>query len=67
MRGQKTSGIISAHQLKASIELCIRDLELIANPAEPEDFSLNFNVSRKLTEVHLRPLGLGNGLYRAGI
>lgn len=36
-QGQTFSGVIYAHQLRASIGDCVRDLELIATMGEPED------------------------------
>lgn len=35
--GVNFSGVIYAHQLRASIGQCVADLELIANAYEPED------------------------------
>lgn len=32
------SGVIYAHQLGISVGACIRDLEMIAEAGEPEDF-----------------------------
>lgn len=37
--GAPFSGVIYAHQLRISIGICIRDLELIAKAGEPEDMS----------------------------
>jgi hypothetical protein len=31
------SGVIYAHQLRVSIGVCVRDLEIIASAAQPED------------------------------
>ena len=36
--GQSFIGVIYAHQLRISIGNCIRDLQLIAEACEPEDF-----------------------------
>jgi len=36
-QGAVFGGVIYAHQLRASIGACIRDLELIAKAAEPEE------------------------------
>ena len=33
------AGVIFAHQLRASIGACVRDLEMIAKVAEPEDLA----------------------------
>jgi hypothetical protein len=35
--GISFSGVIYAHQLRVSIGICVRDLELIATAGEPED------------------------------
>jgi hypothetical protein len=37
--GKFFTGIIYAHQLKASIGQCIKDLEFLAKAGEPEDFA----------------------------
>lgn len=37
--GQGFAGVIYAHQLKVTIGQCIRDLELIAQVCESEDFA----------------------------
>jgi hypothetical protein len=37
--GISFSGVIYAHQLRVTIGLCIRDLELIAKAADPEDLA----------------------------
>ena len=36
-KGIHFSGVIYAHQLRVSIGICVRDLEIIANAGEPED------------------------------
>ena len=38
-RGAAFAGVIYAHQLKVTVGLCIRDLEVIALAGEPEDFA----------------------------
>jgi hypothetical protein len=38
-RGVAFAGVIYAHQLKVTVGLCIRDLEVIALAGEPEDFA----------------------------
>lgn len=37
--GVAFSGVVYAHQLRTSIGMCIRDLELIAKVAEPSDLA----------------------------
>ena len=39
VKGQLFSGVIYAHQLLATIGVCVRDLELIARAAEPQDLA----------------------------
>ncbi|MBI4605275.1 MAG: DUF5615 family PIN-like protein [Planctomycetes bacterium] len=36
--GRSFAGVVYAHQLNVSVGQCVRDLELIAKVAEPEDF-----------------------------
>lgn len=37
--GTPFSGVIYAHQLRATIGVCVRDLDLIARAAEPQDLA----------------------------
>ena len=39
VKGRPFSGVIYAHQLRTTIGVCVRDLELIARAAEPQDLA----------------------------
>jgi len=39
VKGRPFSGVIYAHQLRVTIGACVRDLELIARAAEPQDLA----------------------------